>query len=72
MLILSAGYLYNLESKNYSEVEGLIKDKLVESIEFDFINDLFFNIKKGSESQFLTYDASCIYLEVDKNAIFKI
>ena len=36
------------------------------------LNELFFNLHKNSREDFLIYDASAIFIEVSKNAIFQV
>ena len=72
VLIFSSGFMKNFkndESKSFlKKANGVMK----KGITFEDMNDFFFQIKRKSSGQFLKYDASCIYLTVDKNAIFKI
>jgi len=72
LVFASPGTLQNFKSND--EVE--LVDKLILE-QFDngareLLNEVFFQLKKNNEEDFLKYDASVIYLEVDSNAFIQV
>jgi len=72
LVLLSSGFYRNIDKKEREDFHQEVKSSLVNGLDFPEITELFFKIKKNRKEQFLLYDASCIYLAVDKNAIFKV
>ncbi len=72
LVFLSAGVHYNCQG----ELAGLPTSKFIQqsldSTPKELLNELFFQLKKDMQGDFLDYDASAISIEVDKNAIFQI
>ncbi len=63
--------------QNYSEKgqEGKIETVILEQFKNgarEILNEAFFQLKKDNEEDFLKYDASIIYLEVDPNAFIQV
>ena len=71
-MLLSSGFYRNIDTKMREDFHQRVKESLKNDLDFSQINDLFFEIKKKRKEQFLVHDASCIYLMVDKNAIFEV
>lgn len=72
LLFLSAGVFYNTEGLMEGEdVESFLRKKLTDSSK-DLLNELFYQLKKDLQSDFLDFDASAISIEVDQNAIFQV
>ena len=38
----------------------------------ELLNDVYFELKRNQDSDFLKFDASVIYIEVDKNVIIEV
>lgn len=57
-----------MDNQNYSK---FVKEKLALEPR-ELLNEIFFQLKKGRDGDFLEFDASVIYIEVDKNAIIEI
>jgi hypothetical protein len=57
-----------MDSKKY---EDFIKERLPLGPR-ELLNEVYFQLKKSRESDFLQFDASVIYLEVDKNVIIEV
>lgn len=57
-----------MDDKKY---EDFVKEKLPLGAR-ELLNELYFQLKKKRESDFLKYDASVIYIEVDKNVIVEV
>lgn len=72
LLFLSAGVVYNTnELMEGEDMESFLRKKL-DLTSKDLLNELFFQLKKDLQSEFLDFDASAISIEVDQNAIFQI
>lgn len=57
-----------MDNKKY---EDFVKERLPLGPR-ELLNEVYFQLKKSRESDFLQYDASVIYLEVDKNVIIEV
>jgi hypothetical protein len=57
-----------MDNKKY---EDFVKERLPLGPR-ELLNEVYFQLKKKRESDFLQYDASVIYLEVDKNVIIEV
>jgi hypothetical protein len=57
-----------MDSKKY---EDFVKERLPLGPR-ELLNEVYFQLKKKRESDFLQFDASVIYLEVDKNVIIEV
>jgi hypothetical protein len=66
-IILSPGVEKNFSRQSLGESIAFAKSNSQRSNR-DFLNELFLKLKRN-KSSFLDYDASCVVIEVDKNAI---
>lgn len=70
LLISSPGFNKNWQKLNPEFLqEQLLGNDSIKTL--DILDEAFFQLKKNLKGGFLSYDASAIILEVDKNAIFK-
>jgi len=72
ILILSPGFAYN--SKGFLKKQPILrfaKEQLA-SEGREVLDELFFQLKKDKDQEFLDFDASAFHFEVNKNAIFQI
>lgn len=71
ILLCSPGFIRNWEKlKPEFMMEEIILNKKIKPL--DILDEIFFQLKKESTSGFLTYDASAIILEVQKNAVVEV
>ena len=70
ILIVSPGVFkhFNEQNKSVEFSKSLEEDPPPH----DFINDVFFNLKKDPKNEFLDYDATMIYMEVSPRAIIQM
>ena len=72
ILIASPGVKKNLvEEMDGNEIESFLKGK-VGGKPREILNEVFFQLKKDSDAEFLKHDASVIVIEVDKNVIVQV
>ena len=71
ILLCSPGFVKNWKKLNPDfMVEELMMNKSIKPI--DILDEAFFQLKKDSKSLFLSYDASAIFMEVQKNAMVEV
>lgn len=71
LLLMSPGFLKNWQEGNPKVLfEQLLSNRKI--VPTDVIDEMFFQIKRDSESSFLKYDASLIMMEIDQNAMVEI
>lgn len=72
LLFLSPGVSYN--TKDLIDNVNICKfiETQIDKGHTQLLNELFFKLKENINSNFLKYDASAIYIEVDKHALFKV
>lgn len=71
ILIVSPGLALNLSDRApLTDLEGILRRQDLET--FQVLDEIFFQVKKGMDADFLNHDASAILLEVDKNVMHKI
>ena len=71
ILLCSPGFIRNWEKLNPEfMMEEIILNKKIKPL--DILDEIFFQLKKESTSGFLSYDASAIILEVQKNAVVEV
>lgn len=71
ILLCSPGFVKNWEKLNPEfMMEEIILNKKIKPL--DILDEIFFQLKKESTSGFLSYDASAIILEVQKNAMVEV
>lgn len=71
ILLCSPGFVKNWEKLNPEfMMEEIILNKKIKPL--DILDEIFFQLKKESNSGFLSYDASAIILEVQKNAMVEV
>tara|TARA_R110002072_G_scaffold534_3_gene3672 strand:+ start:42601 stop:43833 length:1233 start_codon:yes stop_codon:yes gene_type:complete len=68
--ILSPGVSRNLDSTD-EVIVRLLEDAQITNAK-NFLNEVFFQLKKSNKSEFLKHDASVLVLEVDPNVIVQI
>ncbi|MBP9674378.1 MAG: hypothetical protein KBD63_04720, partial [Bacteriovoracaceae bacterium] len=72
LALVSSGLRANTKDiMGEKDLISFIKDHLAQESS-DFINEVFFRLKKGRESDFLTFDASLIKIEVGSNVLFQV
>ncbi|MCK5883163.1 MAG: hypothetical protein KAG61_05700 [Bacteriovoracaceae bacterium] len=72
LVFLSSGIRHNTDGRiGNSNISDFIKKELANSPK-ELLNELFFQLKKDRDSDFLKHDASAIYIEVNRNGIFKV
>lgn len=72
LIYISPGAFQNYEE---GQQEGKIGNVVLEQFKNgarEILNEAFFQLKKDNEEDFLKYDASIIYLEVDPNAFIQV
>jgi hypothetical protein len=71
ILLCSPGFLKNWKKLNPEfMMEELMMDKKIKPI--DVLDEAFFQLKKDATGPFLSYDASAIFMEVNKNAMVEV
>jgi hypothetical protein len=71
ILLCSPGFIKNWKKLNPDFIiEELMMNKLIKPI--DILDEVFFQLKKDSKGNFLSYDASAILMEVKKNAMVQV
>jgi hypothetical protein len=72
LVFASPGTLQNFQDNNEPDlVDKLILEQFDNGAR-ELLNEVFFQLKKNNEEDFLKYDASVIYLEVDANAFIQV
>lgn len=72
LVFLSSGIRHNTGGRiGESSTADFIKRELAGPPK-ELLNELFFQLKKDRDSDFLKHDASAIYIEVNRNGIFKV
>lgn len=72
LIYASPGVLQNFDSRGE---KGLLNKIILEQFDNgprEVLNEIFFQLKKNNEEDFLKFDASVIYLEVDANAFIQV
>jgi hypothetical protein len=72
LVFASPGTIQNFAATNEA---GLVDKLIVEQFDNgarELLNEVFFQLKKNNEEDFLKFDASVIYLEVDSNAFIQV
>lgn len=74
VLVRSSGLAKNLAQTDYAKDENWLAflDKSTDKSAQELLSELFFQLKKNVETDFLKTDASAILIEVDKNAIVQV
>ncbi len=72
LIYVSPGAFQNYEEKQQEDkIETVILEQFKNGAR-EILNEAFFQLKKDNEEDFLKYDASIIYLEVDPNAFIQV
>lgn len=72
LIYVSPGAFQNYEEKNQEDkIERVILEQFKNGAR-EILNEAFFQLKKDNEEDFLKYDASIIYFEVDPNAFIQV
>lgn len=72
LIYLSPGTLQNFEfRKQEDKINKVILEQFSNGAR-EILNEAFFQLKKDNEEDFLKYDASIIYVEVDPNAFIQV
>ena len=72
MVLLSPGVRNNFaELVKENDLTSFLRDNFSQAGKA-MLNELFFNLHKNCKEDFLIYDASAIFIEVSKNAIFQV
>ena len=70
-MIVSPGLALNLSDRApLADIQGMLKRNDLKTA--NLLDEVFFQVKKGMDAEFLNHDASAILLEVDKNVMHKI
>lgn len=72
LIFASPGALLNFEERGE---KGLLSKVIMEQFDNgprEVLNEVFFQLKKNNDEDFLKYDASLIYLEVDAHAFIQV
>lgn len=72
LIYASPGALLNFELMGDKELLSKIVREQTPNGPREVLNEIFFQLKKKNEEDFLKYDASVIYLEVDSNAFVQV
>ncbi len=72
LIFVSPGVLQNFEVKGEKGLLTKIIKEQFDNGPREVLNEIFFQLKKNTEEDFLKYDASVIYLEVDPNAFMQV
>lgn len=73
LAFLSPGVFKNFSDKvGQLSFDEYISQSIKDSDYVEFLNDLFFHLKKNLSERFLNFDATCFYIEVDKNVILEV
>ena len=69
IIVISPGLRKNC--KDFMDGRPIIRylSKHFEENPFEILNEIFFQLKKDKDSDFLPYDASSIIIEVNKNVL---
>lgn len=69
---ISPGVLANFKERSSEDLlDKIIKEQIINGPR-ELLNEIFFQLKKNNKDEFLKYDASVIYLEVDENAFIQV
>ena len=76
LVYVSPGVNYNLQKQDTFEIDKMIANQYVNEPQ-EVLNEIFYQLKKYNynsfhDDEFLKYDSSVIYIEVDKNAFIQI
>ncbi len=72
LIFLSSGFRHNTDGViNGTALQEFVRKELANPPK-ELLNELFFQLKKDRETDFLKHDASAIYIEVNRNGIFKV
>ena len=72
LIYVSPGAFQNYAEKGQKDkIETVILEQFKNGAR-EILNEAFFQLKKDNEEDFLKYDASIIYLEVDPNAFIQV
>lgn len=72
LIYASPGVLLNFDLRTEKELLNKIVREQIQNGPREVLNEIFFQLKKNNEEDFLKYDASVIYLEVDANAFIQV
>lgn len=72
LIFASPGVLQNFNLKNESGLLAKIIKEQYDNGPREVLNEVFFQLKKNTDEDFLRYDASVIYLEVNANAVMQV
>lgn len=72
LIYASPGTLLNFELKGEKDLLSKIVREQTPNGPREVLNEIFFQLKKKNEEDFLKFDASVIYLEVDSNAFVQV
>lgn len=72
LIYASPGTLLNFELKGERDLLSKIVREQTPNGPREVLNEIFFQLKKKNEEDFLKFDASVIYLEVDSNAFVQV
>jgi len=72
LIYVSPGAFQNYEDKQQEDQIGRVIVEQFKNGAREILNEAFFQLKKDNEEDFLKYDASIIYLEVDPNAFIQV
>jgi hypothetical protein len=72
LIYASPGVLQNFEVRGEKGLLGKIVLEQFDNGPREVLNEIFFQLKKNNEEDFLKFDASVIYLEVDANAFIQV
>lgn len=72
LVFASPGVIQNFIAKEEPEVLSKIISQQFENGPKELLNEIFFQLKKQSDEDFLKFDASVLYLEVDSHAFMQV
>lgn len=72
LIYASPGVLQNFKNKNEEGMLTKVVEQQYKNGPREILNEIFFQLKKDSDEDFLKFDSSVIYLEVDSHAFFQV
>lgn len=72
LIYASPGVLQNFDDKDEKKLLEKVVEQQYSNGPREILNEIFFQLKKNNDEDFLKYDSSVIYLEVDPNAFIQV